>query len=180
MIVALDGAILMWIQEFVRNDVLTPFFTAVTRLGDKGLIWILISLLLLCFKKTREAGVTALLALLLCLLVVNLTLKNLIARPRPFDMIEGLIPLVERPRDFSFPSGHSASSFAAAVVFLKKLPRWGGLWMLLLAALIGISRLYVGVHYPSDVLAGIALGAGLGYLSQRIGTCITERKKKVW
>lgn len=180
MIFALDGAILMWIQEFVRNDILTPFFVAVTRLGDKGFIWILISLLLLCFKKTREAGVTAILALLLCLLVINLTLKNLIARPRPFDMIEGLIPLIERPRDFSFPSGHSASSFAAAVVFWKKFPRRGGFWMFFLAALIGISRLYVGVHYPSDVLAGIALGVGLGYLSQRIGTCIAERRQQVF
>ncbi len=179
MIFALDSAILMWIQEFVRNDALTPFFVAVTRLGDKGFIWILISLLLLCFKRTREAGVTAILALLLCLLVINLTLKNLIARPRPFDMIEGLIPLIERPGDFSFPSGHSASSFAAAVVFFRKLPRREGFWVLLLAALIGISRLYVGVHYPSDVLAGIALGAGLGYLSQKIGACIAERRQQV-
>lgn len=164
----LDGAILLWIQEFVRNDVLTPWLLAITKLGDKGFIWIFISVLLLCFKPTRKTGLTAILALILSLCVINLTLKYIVARARPFDMIEALVPLVERPRDFSFPSGHSGSSFAAAGVFFRGLPKWAGIPMLLLALLISVSRLYVGVHYPSDVFAGIVIGWGLSYAAERI------------
>ncbi|MCI8725904.1 MAG: phosphatase PAP2 family protein [Hungatella sp.] len=167
-LIQLDGAILLWIQEFVRNDVLTPLFTAVTGLGDKGFIWILLSLVLLTSKKTRETGMIALLGLLLSLLVINLALKNLVARERPFDMIEGLIPLIERPGDYSFPSGHSASSFAAAGVMVRRLPRWAGIPLFLLAVMISLLRLYVGVHYPTDVLAGVAIGLGLSYLAEWI------------
>lgn len=168
MLLALDGAVLLWIQEFVRSDVLTPLFTGITRLGDKGFIWIVLSLFFLCWKNTRKAGLTALLALLLCLLTVNLALKNMVARARPFDVIEGLVPLIERPGDFSFPSGHSASSFAAAWVFFRKLPGRAGIPFLFLAAMISLLRLYVGVHYPSDVIVGIGVGIGLGYLAGRL------------
>jgi len=168
MFLQLDGAILLWIQEFVRNDVLTPFLLAITKLGDKGFIWIFISILLLCFKPTRKTGITAIVALLLSLCVINLTLKHLVARTRPFDMIEALVPLVERPKDFSFPSGHSGSSFAAAGVFVRELPKWAGIPLFLLALLISVSRLYVGVHYPSDVIVGIGIGWGLSYVAKRI------------
>lgn len=170
----LDGAILLWIQEYVRNDVLTPLFTVVTGLGDKGFIWILLSLVLLVSRKTRETGVIALLGLFLSLLVINLTLKNVIARVRPFDVIEGLVPLIGHPGDFSFPSGHSASSFAAAGVLVRRLPKWAGIPFFLLAVMISLLRLYVGVHYPTDVFAGIAIGLGISYLAE----WIWERRKK--
>lgn len=167
-LIYLDGAVLLWIQEFVRNDVITPLFAAVTSLGDKGFIWILLSLVLLTSKKTREAGMIGICGLLLSLLVINLTLKNLVSRARPFDVIEGLVPLIKRPEDFSFPSGHSASSFAAAGVFVRRLPSWAGIPLFILAVMISLLRLYVGVHYPTDVMAGIAIGWGLSYLAERI------------
>lgn len=118
-----------------------------------------------------------LLALLGSLLVNNILLKNIVERPRPYDIIEGLQPLITRPKDFSFPSGHTGSSFAAAAVFYRNLPKQFGIWMILLAALIGVSRLYLGVHYPTDVLAGMLLGVALGYGAERLVNWLGEKRK---
>lgn len=164
----LEDGILLFVQDSVRCSILTPFFVFVTRLGDRGFIWIVFSLLLLLSPKTRKTGCMGLLALLFSLLVNNLFLKNLVERSRPFDVIQALTPLIAGPRDFSFPSGHTASSFAAAGVFFCRLPRRLGVPALILAALIGISRLYVGVHYPSDVLFGMLSGLLLSCTAQKI------------
>lgn len=164
----LDSEILLWIQECLRNPVLTQIVTIITRLGDKGMIWILISGVLMLFPKTRKIGAASLAALLGSYLINNLWLKNLIARGRPFDCIPGLIPLIHKPEDFSFPSGHTGSSFAAAWVFYRNLPRRYGIPALILACLIGFSRLYLGVHYPSDVLAGMLIGIGIAYLTEKL------------
>lgn len=164
----LEGSILLFIQDSVRCDILTPFFVFVTKLGNAGFIWVTMSLLLLLFPRTRKVGGMGILALMFSLLVNNMLLKNIVERARPFDVIQALTPLVERPRDYSFPSGHTASSFAAAGVFFRNLPRRLGLPALLLAVLIGLSRLYVGVHYPSDVLAGLLSGLALSYAAQKM------------
>ena len=163
-----EDGILLFIQDSVRCSVLTPFFVFVTRLGDRGFIWIMLSLLLLLSPKTRKTGCIGLLSLLFSLLVNNLLLKNLVERSRPFDVIQALTPLIPSPRDFSFPSGHTASSFAAAGVFFRNLPRRLGVPALILAALIGVSRLYVGVHYPSDVLFGMLSGLALSFAAQKM------------
>ena len=92
-------------------------------------------------------------------------LKNLVARTRPYEMVEGLVPLIGRPRDYSFPSGHTGSSFASAWVLFRKLPAGYGISALVLAGLIGISRLYVGVHYPTDVLFGVLGGIVSGSIA---------------
>ena len=96
-LMALDGDILIFIQENIRSGILTPIFTAVTTLGNSGIVWVIISLLLLISKRTRKAGVMSLLALLVSLLINNVTLKNLVARVRPYETIEGLVPLISRP-----------------------------------------------------------------------------------
>lgn len=176
-IVELDGNILLFIQEVIRNPILTPVFQFVTTLGNAGMIWILICILLLLRKSTRRIGWMGLLALLGSLLVNNILLKNIVERPRPYDIIEGLQPLITRPKDFSFPSGHTGSSFAAAAVFYRNLPKQFGIWMILLAALIGVSRLYLGVHYPTDVLAGMLLGVALGYGAERLVNWLGEKRK---
>lgn len=166
MLIELDKNILLFIQDVIRNDMLTPFFTAVTRLGNAGLIWIVISLLLLFSGKTRKIGVMSVLALFMSLCINNFILKNLVARSRPFDAIGALIPLIDRPTDFSFPSGHSGSSFAAACVYVRKLPKPVGVPLLVLAVVIALSRLYIGVHYPSDVIVGMIIGVLISYLAE--------------
>ena len=155
----LDGNILLFIQECVRNPILNPIVVFITSLGDEGMIWIVATLLLLIPKKTRKIGVMSGLALLGSLLINNTLIKNLVARPRPYTRLEDLTILIPKPGKYSFPSGHTASSFASGVVFFRQLPKKWGVPALVLAFLMGLSRLYVGVHYPTDVLAGMIVGA---------------------
>lgn len=150
----LDGEILLQIQQHLRTDMLTPFMKFVTFLGNGGWFWILCAVVLLAIPKTRKTGYAAVLSLIFGVIVTNLLLKNIVARPRPFAEIEALIPLIAKPTDFSFPSGHTTASFAVALVMLRMLPKKIGIPAVVLAALVAFSRLYLGVHYPTDVLVG--------------------------
>ena len=157
---------LLYIQESVRTPWLDPHVTFLTGLGNAGWIWILLSALLLIPKKTRKIGIISFLSLFASLIVNNLLLKNLVGRIRPYDACQTLLPLVAKPVDASFPSGHTGSSFASAYVMYRYLPKREGVAAIVLAALIGLSRLYVGVHYPSDVLTGVLTGLWSGYLAK--------------
>lgn len=150
----LDGEILLQIQQHLRTDMLTPFMKIVTFLGNGGWFWILCAVVLLAIPKTRKTGYAAVLSLIFGVIVTNLLLKNIVARPRPFAEIEALIPLIAKPTDFSFPSGHTTASFAVALVMFRMLPKKIGIPAVVLAALVAFSRLYLGVHYPTDVLVG--------------------------
>lgn len=159
MLQAVDTAVLLFVQDSLRFAWLNKVFIFYTLSGDHGLLWIVVSLLLLCFKRTRRAGLLALLAMLLGLMLNNFILKNLIARPRPWLTVTGLLPLLEPPDANSFPSGHTCAAFAAAWIWWKTLPdRRIRALGLIAAFLMGYSRIYVGVHYPTDVLAGICMG----------------------
>ncbi len=177
-----DDQFLLFLQENVRNDVLTPIMKFITHLGDKGILWILIAVLLCCFKKTRPIGIMAGIALAMSVIINNAILKNLVARPRPYlpETVggQGLKLLIEEQDDWSFPSGHSGASFAAAVVFLVKSPKKFGIPAIIMASLIAFSRLYVGVHYPTDVLAGIITGTFCAIISFMIWK-IVENKASV-
>jgi Membrane-associated phospholipid phosphatase len=161
-----DSAILLWIQS-LRQEWMNPFWKGVTFLGDAGWFWIVLALLLLCFRGTRKAGMAAFLALAVGALITNMILKPMFVRTRPYEVIDGLILLVEKQRDYSFPSGHSCASFAAATALWGRLSHRTGIILWVLAGLIAFSRLYVGVHYPSDVLGGIAIGVFAGCLAHR-------------
>lgn len=176
LILQADRNLLLLIQNVIRTPALTPVMKALTHLGDAGVLWIVLTAVLLYVNRTRLLGIASASALVCSLLINNVLLKPLIARVRPFDAIPGLAVLVGKPSDFSFPSGHSAASFAsaAAIVFLlHRLGRWSGeerrlgILALTLAALIALSRLYVGVHYPTDVLAGSLSGVLCGALGCR-------------
>lgn len=153
----LDGEILLQIQLHLRTDMLTPLMKFVTFLGNGGWFWILCAVVLLAIPKTRKTGYAAVLSLIFGVIVTNLLLKNIVARPRPFAEIEALIPLIAKPTDFSFPSGHTTASFAVALVMLRMLPKKIGIPAVVLAALVAFSRLYLGVHYPTDVLVGFVV-----------------------
>ena len=167
----MDMAILHWIQENIVADWLTPLMRCITFFGEYGVGWILIALILLCFKKTRRAGLTVGIALLAGLLLGEVLLKNLICRPRPFTLWPELTLLIPEPVGFSCPSGHTTSSFAAAVSLFMWNKKWG-IGALIFAALVGFSRMYFTVHYLTDVLFGIALGLACGlaawYLTGRL------------
>lgn len=153
------------ILDFIQNQFRTSFgdfvMPLISKLGNGGIIWLVLSGLLCVFPKYRKAGVTMLTALALDVLLCNVMLKPLVGRMRPFTVNTGMELLINAPKDFSFPSGHTAASFAAAfaLLFVKNK-----LWIpsMILASLIAFSRLYLYVHYPTDVLAGILLGLIVG------------------
>lgn len=154
----MEEAILLFIQNNIRNDVLNPIVLFITHLGDHAYIWIFISICLLLFKKTRILGIMVITSLCLSGIINNLILKNIVMRVRPFNAISELTLLIPLPTDYSFPSGHSASSFASAYTIYRNVDKRYGIILMVLALLISLSRLYVGAHYPSDVLGGIVSG----------------------
>ena len=140
MVAWFDSVILSWFQS-IQNEFLTVLFKAITFLGEGGLIWIALGLCLIAYKKTRWVGISVLLALLFSLLVGNVTLKPLVARPRPCWRNPLVNLLIQNPKDYSFPSGHSLSSFAAAMaIFMNH--RKMGVAALLFAFIMGCTRLY--------------------------------------
>lgn len=158
-----DGNILLWIQDYIRTDWMTPFWVLLSKLGNGGMIWIASIIVLLIPKKTRKIALLAALSLLLgwsC----NELIKHLVARTRPYDAITTLTPLVAKLDSYSFPSGHTCASFSVAVVYYRMFSKKVGWIALLLAILIGLSRLYVGVHYPTDVLGGCVVGCVWSYI----------------
>ena len=177
----LDVSFLDWVYNYVRNDVLSAFFSFVTHFGDAGIFWILLSVILMIPKKTRTWGFAVFSALLMGVIVGNGIIKPLVARIRPYDLYdkvhgtEGFIDtIVKKPNDFSFPSGHTQASFAAATAIVLNSKKWGAP-ALILAAFVGLSRIYLYIHYPSDVIAGMLFGILWGFLSVCLIRFLTKK-----
>lgn len=175
----LDNNILQFIQINFRNNFLDRAMPIITSLGNGGLIWIIICIVLLCCKKYRKYGCIMAITLILCAVIGNLGLKPLVARTRPFNampLIDGL--LIKAPTDYSFPSGHTMVSFSCSMVLCymnKKI----GILAIILSTFIGLSRLYLYVHYPSDVFAGFIIGILNAYLSIKIYYMIEKRNRVI-
>lgn len=179
-----DLPILEWISLNLWCPFLDTVMPAITLLGDAGIFWIALAVMCLFFPKYRKMGLSMGLSLLIGVLICNVTLKPLVGRIRPYDyqweVFGKEIPLlIEAQHDFSFPSGHTIASFEAAVAITlhnKKL----GIPALILASLIAFSRLYLYVHYPTDVLASVILGTGIAFLGAWLvkkGYTVYENKK---
>ena len=167
---ALNAAEAAWLVNLYRAvgcPFLDAFFTAVTHLGDYGWFWIAVAVVMLFFPKTRRMGLEMGLAMILGVIICNLILKNVTARPRPYDVNEAVRLLVPREHNYSFPSGHAAFSFEGAFTVFRHDRKWGTA-SLVLAVLISFSRLYVGVHNPTDVLCGALIGTANAFLAGRI------------
>ena len=170
--VAFDLPILDWIQANLQSEFMDAFMPIITLLGDAGIFWIAWAVLLLLFPKTRKIGLGMGFALIMGLLVCNVTLKPLIARPRPYDFQEiqfgQIIPLlIERQHDFAFPSGHTIASFEAATVLLKNSKKMG-IPAMILAVIIAFSRLYLYVHYPTDVIFSVFAGIFFAFIGDAL------------
>lgn len=175
-ICGLDKAALYWIADNLRWEPLNTFFVLLTKLGNAGILWIVCSIVMLFFRRWRWAGISALVSMLICFLLGEVIVKNLVSRLRPPLEMTGYTALLTLPSGFSFPSGHTASSFAASGAYSRGVPkRWVKVMFFVLAALMGFSRLYVGVHYPTDVLAGAALGLAVGLVVWRLLQPLRER-----
>lgn len=170
-----DLPILDWIAANLWCPVLDVLMPIITLFGDGGIFWIAVALVLLILKKTRKTGLSMGIALLLGVLVCNVTLKPIVGRIRPYDyqlQVFGreIALLIEAQHDFSFPSGHTIASFEAATAIFLGNKKWG-VGALILASAIAFSRLYLYVHYPTDVLASVVLGVAFGLL----GTYLAEK-----
>ena len=169
-----DLPILAWIAAHLRTAFGDAVMPVITLLGDAGIFWIALAVVFLFIPKYRKMGLGMGVALIMGLLICNVTLKPLCARIRPYDLLakKDIIVnlLIEAQHDFSFPSGHTIASFEAAVVLLKNSKKMG-IPAMILAVLISFSRLYLYVHYPTDVLAAVILGT----LFALIGDAIAAR-----
>lgn len=163
--------------QTIHTPLLDKILAFITSLGNAGIIWIVLAVVLLILPKTRKTGIIVAAALLADLVLCNLILKNLVARVRPYDVNTAIAILIKKPLDFSFPSGHTAASFAAmTALFLAKMKK---AWIaaLVLAVLIALSRLYFYVHYPTDVLGGAVVGILSGIIGYTIVEKIDKRRK---
>ena len=159
--------ILNGIQEHLQCDFLDTVMPIITRFGDEGIFWIIVAVVLICIPKTRKAGLSMGLAMLAGWIVGNMFLKNAVARLRPYDVQEGVTLLIDRLSSYSFPSGHTLVSFEAATALTLHYRKWG-IAALVLAVLVAFSRLYLFVHYPTDVLGGSILGIAIGVVASRL------------
>ncbi|MBR2499218.1 MAG: phosphatase PAP2 family protein [Clostridia bacterium] len=163
-----DNAIFIFMNNLSQTSgrFLTPFFKFVTTFGDKGLFFIILSLIFALFSKTRKTGVTMLLAIGIGALLTNVIIKNAVARPRPY-----LNPIYQQyhasvggiiESEFSFPSGHATVATSSMVaLFLGFNKKWS--WIgLVFAFTIGLSRIYLFVHYSTDVIVGFIVGTIAG------------------
>lgn len=153
----MDINILYWIQSNINSNFLNPIMIFFTSLGNLGIIWIIISILLILSKKYRKIGLLTLAALIINTILGEGILKHIIERPRPFTTYPDLHIIISKPTSYSMPSGHTSASFAAAFMlayYFKNIK----VYIFSLASLIAFSRLYLLVHYPTDVLTGVLLG----------------------
>ena len=171
----LELPILWWMREHLTNPFLDTVMPYITSLARHGEFWILLALILICFKKTRKAGVAMGIAMACGYLIGNMGMKNLFVRTRPYNMVEVDL-LVAKLSDFSFPSGHTLVSFEAATALTVYHRKWG-VAAFALAALIAYSRLYLFVHYPTDVLAGAVLGIAIGLAACYVTDRLWRRQK---
>lgn len=159
MITNVDFAILDWIQNTFKCGFMDGFMLFVTKLCDGGVAFIALTILLLIIPKTRKLGLAAAFALIINHVATNIVIKNIVCRPRPCHLRE-VEMLLEIPSSYSFPSGHTSTSFAVTFALMlqdrEKWIRW--LPVGIVSCLIAFSRLYLYVHFPTDVLAGILVG----------------------
>lgn len=172
-----DLAVLDWIAQHVQSDLMDQIMPLISWMGNRGMIWILLALILLCLPKERSHGLQILLSLGFSGIFCNLLLKNLVGRVRPFELVSGIQLLIQAPHDYSFPSGHTSAAFAAAtVMFLNRSNL--KYYLLGFAILMGLSRLYLYVHFCSDILGGVVTGIAAGFLAVKCYQLIAKAVDK--
>lgn len=161
----MEFRILYMLQE-LRTPLVDGLMVFITSLGDHGWFWLCLGVMLASYPRTRALGVCMLVSIAVGFLLGNVLLKNLVARQRPCWLDPAINLLVRVPEDYSFPSGHSLVSFEGAVCIFLFNRKWG-LPALMLAVLIAFSRLYLFVHFPTDVLTGAAMGTAVAWCVAR-------------
>ena len=154
--------VLRWFDS-VHGTMLDPVMVGITYSATSGLVWFVLGFLMTCSARWRRCGVSVIVSVIAAYIVVDAILKPLVCRERPFDVSDFSL-LIPEPDSWSFPSGHTASAFAGAAAVLIHSRRWGCAAMAY-AALVGVSRLYLCVHWPTDVIAGALVGTAVAFLA---------------
>ncbi|MCR5384936.1 MAG: phosphatase PAP2 family protein [Saccharofermentans sp.] len=196
---AWEADFLLYIQDYIRSDILNPIMTLLTHTGDHGILMIALAVCLLIIPRTRKIGFIAGISLAFEAILTNLLIKNIVARTRPYEEIRGLVNLIEKQEDYSFPSGHTGAAFAVmgviliiALIGLPVAEKRGDVsrmkmsviykifafLAILYAALLAFSRMYVGVHYPTDVIGGVILGLATSIISYSLFWLILKFKSQ--
>lgn len=171
-----EFGVLDYIQNYCRNDFLDMVMSFWSGLGTISAIWIVLTVILLIFKKTRRIGWVCVIGFILCFLIGNCIFKPIIARIRPYDINTLVTLIVPKEHDYSFPSGHTMFAMCfATILFCKN--KLIGLFSFIFAAIMAFSRLYLYMHFPTDVLFGAILGIAIGFFSVYIADKLFERYK---
>lgn len=166
---------ILYLIDKLHNPLLDKIMIFLTNLGDAGIIWIVIAVILLFFKKTRKCGILMGISLICGLILGNGILKHLIARQRPCWIDTSIPLLIPNPADYSFPSGHTLASFEAAIMIFLHNKKWGS--VAILGALgIAFSRMYLFVHFPTDILGGAILGTCISIIIYKIVQKLENKK----
>ncbi len=179
-ITKIDLKILDLIQDNLKCEFFDKILPLITKLCDHGIVPIIAAVVLLIFTRTRKIGLSMGIAFVCGAVIGNLFLKNVAARIRPYDLM-GTEIMIKRLSDYSFPSGHTLIAFETAVVLLillKGRAKAIAIGTTVVAAVIAFSRLYLYVHYPTDVLAGIILGTLFGIIGARLGSYVVNKFKR--
>lgn len=164
----IESGVLVWIEENLRMPYLDGVMTFFSWLNNAGMIAIITTILLLVWKRYRAVGIASACSLAIEFVTINLVLKPWVQRIRPYDVNEAIHILGEMPSDYSFPSGHTGASFAVALVMLFCMPKKWGLPATIVAVLISFSRLYNGVHYPTDVLGAFVVAFITAFFASKV------------
>ncbi len=163
------------LYAITRTPALDDFFLIVSKIaGSYGQLWVIVGAVLLIFKKTRKTGVAVLISYVLVFVFGQMILKNLFDRPRPCHIDQAFKLLVERPTSSSFPSTHSAWAFAAATAIFMKFKK-AGIAAFVVASIIAFSRMYMFLHFPTDVLTGILFGIAVGIASVKLLDLVAKK-----
>ncbi len=157
-----------WVLKSIKklhNHTNNKIMAVITHLGSGGTVWFAMCIPLIISRQMRNAGLNILLSLFITWLIGEITIKRIVGRVRPSEELPEDEQIIKRPKYYSFPSGHSASSFSVAAVTMLRCPVWIVIPVFVLASLIAFSRLYLRVHYLTDVAAGVILGLGCGFSS---------------
>lgn len=166
-------------QHNLNSELFNKIMIFFTILGDNGMIWIAVALILFLNRKYRKIGVFSIVSLIICALAVNVILKPLIHRPRPFSELVDITLLIKAPKDYSFPSGHTAASFVMVYIFFRHIKKYF-IPVLITGILIAFSRMYLTVHFPSDILVGLIIGLLSGYAGEKIADGFYRKKIDWW
>lgn len=174
----IDFLIIDFIRENLSSDLMDKIMVFFTTLGNAGALWIFAGIVMLCTKKYRKTAIMMIVGLTIGLVLGNFILKPLVGRLRPFQLKEGIELLITAPKDFSYPSGHTLASVISAVIILlthKKI----GYWALGVAILIAFSRLYLYVHFPTDIIGGALIGTLIAFVSVKIVNYLYNKNDKI-